>query len=133
MSCFVALLNCSLSCLLQLLTRDKPFSRPYFPKMDFHIVVLLLVLICSCILIKIIYMLRENQTTINRLPSLMDKNTDDVGLAISAVCLAVEDIQRSTKILCQTLQIDLEGDEPGPQDLTNTLDELSTTRKRPRP
>ena len=78
-------------------------------------------------------MLRELQATINRLPSLMDKNTDDVGLAISAVCLAVEDIQRSTKILCQTLQIDLEGDEPGPQDLSNTLDELSTTRKRPRP
>ena len=78
-------------------------------------------------------MIRELQTTVNQLPSQMEKNTDDIGLAISAVCLAVDDIQRSTKILCQTLQIDLEGDEPGPQDLSHTLDELSTTRKRTRP
>ena len=61
----------------------------------------------------------------------MDKNTDDIGLAISAVCLAVEDIQRTVRIQCQTLQIDLDID--GPQDLSDTLKELSTTRKRPRP
>ena len=79
------------------------------------------------------YLLRELQTTINQFPSRMDKNTDDIGLAISAVCLAVEDIQRTLRILCQTLQIDLDVEEPGPQDLSNTLNELSTTRKRPRP
>ena len=78
-------------------------------------------------------MLRELQTTVNHFPSQMDNNTNDIGLAISAAVLAVEDIQRSIRILCQTLQIDLEGDEPGPHDLTNTLDQLSSTRKRPRP
>ena len=84
------------------------------------------------LLLKMMYMLRELQNTINKLPSRMDKNTDDIGLAISAVCLAVEDIQRTVRIQCQTLQIDLDIDEPGPQDLSDTLKELSTTRKRPR-
>ncbi len=95
-------------------------------------IVILLVIIGCGLLLKIMYMLREIQTNINQFPSRMDKNTDDIGLAISAV-LAVEDIQRSTRIFCQTLQIDLEGDEPRPHDLSNTLDQLSTTRKRPRP
>ena len=85
------------------------------------------------LLLKMMYMLRELQNTINKLPFRMDKNTDDIGLAISAACLAVEDIQRTVRIQCQTLQIDLDIDEPGPQDLSDTWKELSTTRKRPRP
>ena len=63
----------------------------------------------------------------------MENNTNDVGLAISAVVLAVEDIQRSMRIMRQTLQIDLEHDEPGPNDLSTTVDQLTTTRKRSRP
>ena len=70
--------------------------------------------------LKMMYMLRELQNTINKLPSQMDKNTDDIGLAISAVCLAVEDIQRTVRIQCQTLLIDLDTAEPGPQDLSDT-------------
>ncbi len=101
--------------------------------MIFDIVLIHFAIIGCGLLLKIMYMLREIQTNINQFPSRMDKNTDDIGLAISAVCLAVEDIQRTTRILCQTLQIDLDGDEPGPHDLSNTLDQLSTARKRPRP
>ncbi len=101
--------------------------------MFFDMILTFLIIIGCGLLLKMMYMLRELQTTINQFPSRMDKNTDDIGLAISAVCLAVEDIQRTIRILCQTLQIDLDDDEPGPHDLSNTLDQLSTARKRPRP
>ena len=100
--------------------------------MAFELIMFILLAICGILLLKALQILRELQTNVNNIPSQMENNTNDIGLAISAVVLAVEDIQRSM-IICQTLQIDLENDEPGPNDLSTTMDQLTSTRKRPRP
>ena len=112
---------------------SDPLTRSRLPAMIFELIMFTMFAACGTVLLKTLQILRDLQTKVSNIPDQMENNTNDVGLAISAVVLAVEDIQRSLKIICQTLQIDLDNDEPGPNDLSTTMDQLTTTRKRSRP
>ncbi len=77
--------------------------------------ILIALVAMSCILLFIASkMLRELRNKVHAFPSQMDTNTDDIGLAISAVAVAVEDMQISLQNLCHYHNITIEKEAPSP-------------------
>ncbi len=98
--------------------------------MAYDLILIALIAMCGILLFQATRMLRDLQRKVNTFPSQMDTNTDDIGLAISAVAVAVEDVQISMKNLCRYHHINMENDQSSPEGKTIPLIQAASTRKR---
>ena len=98
--------------------------------MAYDLILTALIAVCGALLFIAPKMLRELQNKVNTLPSQMATNTDDIGLAISAVAVAVEDIQISMRNLCRHHNIKVENEHSSVDGESTPLIRVTSTRKQ---